>query len=98
MPEEGARSQHGCHGPALPQVGLAAAACCALQPTTHAQLWSTPAQAALPARRLYSFTPATISLPHAMDRALARLKGGRETFIVKPDASSQVGSWPAPSG
>ena len=40
--------------------------------------------------RLYTFTPATISLPHAMDRALAKLKGGRDTFIVKPDASSQV--------
>ena len=44
----------------------------------------------MPLHRLYTFTPATISLPHAMDRALAKLKGGRDTFIVKPDASSQV--------
>ena len=42
--------------------------------------------------KLYKFTPVTLSLPHALDRALAKLKGGRDTFIIKPDASSQVSS------
>ena len=40
--------------------------------------------------KLYTFTPSTLSLPHCIDRALAKLKGGRETFILKPDASSQA--------
>ena len=41
--------------------------------------------------KLYNFVPKTFNLPQAMDRALAHLKGGRRTYILKPDGGSQVG-------
>lgn len=40
--------------------------------------------------RMYNFTPQTFNLPQAMERALAALKNGRRTFILKPDGGSQV--------
>lgn len=40
--------------------------------------------------KLYNFTPQTFNLPQAMDKALCALKGGRKTFILKPDGGSQV--------
>ena len=48
--------------------------------------------------KLYTFTPSTLSLPHCIDRALAKLKSGRETFIIKPDASSQASAPSAAQG
>ncbi|KAK9789746.1 hypothetical protein WJX73_005373 [Symbiochloris irregularis] len=39
--------------------------------------------------KMYNFVPQTFSLPSAMEKALAALKGGRRTFILKPDGGSQ---------
>ena len=91
-----------CAPPAAQSLRPVSCACTRLMPNASSTACAAGAQGTSPqpaagttpdmglACRLYTFTPATISLPHAMDRALAKLRGEQETFIVKPDASSQV--------